>query len=368
MKRVAIIGGGPAGLTAAIEGAKNGLNVTLYEKYKIGDDIRCAEGFFDTLNVLGQPKYAVKCRVQEIKLRIKSDYSFPCDDKINIWVMDRREWQRGLANEARALGVNIIENFPISRDNFKEITAQYEWVIDSTGVPSVTSIAYGFNKYYSDTSVITAQYTMEGDFTNLYGKVKMVFEDSYTGYCWVFPKSTSEANVGIGFLKNNSLHIWDELERVIEKEGLSTYKRTKKIGGLCPIKKLDRLVYENILLTGDAAGLTSPLHGGGIDTACISGTIAMQCILNNRVDRYESEIENALGHKLKGENEVQEFWKLIDFSVFDFLIKLCNDAHIKLSYCGFFNGNFGLFRKLKHFKFLLTPIKIITKRIFSFLS
>lgn len=43
MQSIAIIGGGPAGLTAAIEGAKSGFDVTLYEKYKIGDNIRCAE-------------------------------------------------------------------------------------------------------------------------------------------------------------------------------------------------------------------------------------------------------------------------------------------------------------------------------------
>ena len=49
---------------------------------------------------------------------------------------------------------------------------------------------------------------------------------------------------------------------------------------------LDRLIYDNILLVGDAAGLTSPLHGGGIDMAVISGEEAAKSIATD-VYSYE---------------------------------------------------------------------------------
>jgi len=109
MKQIVVIGGGPAGLSAALEGVKNGFEVILYEKNKVGEHIRCAEGFFDTLNMLGEPKHGVKYKVKEILVQLKSCYPFVCDKNLNIWMMDKGEWLKGLADEARGLGVNIID-------------------------------------------------------------------------------------------------------------------------------------------------------------------------------------------------------------------------------------------------------------------
>jgi flavin-dependent dehydrogenase len=53
-KPIAIIGGGPAGLSAAFRAAELGLKVVLYEKVKIGSHIRCAEGFLDSLKMIGR--------------------------------------------------------------------------------------------------------------------------------------------------------------------------------------------------------------------------------------------------------------------------------------------------------------------------
>ena len=337
-------------MTAAIEGAKSGLSITLYEKYKIGENIRCAEGFFDTLNLLGEPNYGVKFKIDEIVVRLNSHFPFPTDNKINIWMIDRAEWQRGLADEARALGVNIVENSPVDKARFGEIVTRNKWVIDSTGVSSITSLVHGFNRYYTDTSAISTQYMLEGNFEDLYGKLKLGVEKHYLGYYWIFPKSLTEANIGIGFLKKNNLNLWHELDRILEKEGISSYRKVKKLGGLCPTMKLDRLTYDNVLLTGDAAGLTSPLHGGGIDTACISGKIAMQSIVNNSVDSYESELNNILGQKLQGENELLEGWHNLTYPELEDMITIIHAANIGLGKLGLLNGKFELLKKIEYLK------------------
>lgn len=44
MAKVLVIGAGPGGLCAAIEAALKGFEVNLFEKGKIGGNIRCAEG------------------------------------------------------------------------------------------------------------------------------------------------------------------------------------------------------------------------------------------------------------------------------------------------------------------------------------
>lgn len=264
MKKIAIIGGGPAGLTAAIEGAKKGYHIDLFDQYKIGDNIRCAEGFFDTLNMLGKPNHGVRFKVEELELEIKNNYVFPLDEKVNIWMIDRSEWQKGLAEEAKALGVNIYEETAVSKEMFEQLTKEYEWVIDSSGAPSVTSRIYGFSKFYKETSGITAQYTLQGDFSEYMGRLKAVLEDHYDGYYWIFPKSNTEANVGLIFFSENELNPWQELERILEKEGLTNYEKTRKLGGMCPVVRPEKLIYDNVILTGDAAGLVSAIHGGGL--------------------------------------------------------------------------------------------------------
>lgn len=351
MEKIAVIGGGPAGLCAAIEGAKNGLRVTLYEKNKIGENISCAEGFFDTLNTLGEPKYGVKYKVEEIVLQLKSCYSFTCDEKMNIWMIDKGEWQKGLAHEARELGVDIIENCHINKNMFERIKADNIWIIDATGAPSITSTVYGFSNFYSATSAVAVQYTLEGDFRSLLGKFKIGMEKHLIGYYWIFPKTENIANVGIGWLENSKENLWNELDRVLQKEGMAGNKKLKKTGGVCPIKRLDRLVYGNILLAGDAAGLVSPLHGGGIDTACISGKLAVQSIIDNKVKNYEGMIDTVLGKKLTTDKLLFELWRDLDYNNIEEVIKyMSNNRFMKIKYSSLFNGEFKLYKYMKYFK------------------
>ncbi len=356
MQKIAIIGGGPAGLTAAIEGAKNGLSIDLFDQYNIGDHIRCAEGFFDTLNMLGEPKAGVRFKVEEMDFKVKNSYGFPSDDKINLWMIDRSEWQIALAEEARGLGANIYENTPISKVKFKELVEKYDWVIDSSGAPSVTSKVYGFNQFYKETSGLTVQYTLLGDFSKYNGKIFAALIEDYSGYYWIFPKSENEANVGLIFFKDYDLNLWEELDKVIEKEGLASYTKTRKLGGICPVVQPDQLVYENVLLTGDAAGLVSALHGGGIDNACISGKIAIECIVNDEVNQYQHKINDVLGKKLDGETRLANLAYKLNPSILDKLVKVVSRSNKTLGEYAFLNGNGDALGKLGLLKGIIPPL------------
>ena len=71
--RIAIVGGGPAGLAAAIEAAGLGLRVDLFERNRVGDHIRCAEGFVDTMHMLEQPGTGMCYKVDEVTGSTGSD-------------------------------------------------------------------------------------------------------------------------------------------------------------------------------------------------------------------------------------------------------------------------------------------------------
>ncbi|MER1998856.1 MAG: NAD(P)/FAD-dependent oxidoreductase [Lysinibacillus sp.] len=355
MQKIAIIGGGPAGLTAAIEGAKQGLDVDLFDQYAIGDNIRCAEGFFDTMNMLGKPDDGIRFKVDTIDFKVKNNYSFQADDKVNLWMIDRSEWQIGLAQQARDLGVRIHEHSSVSKERLKELQQSHDWVIDGSGAPSVTSKAYGWQSFYKETSGLTVQFTMHGDFSKYEDKIYAAILDKYAGYYWIFPKGVNEANVGLIVFNDTKDNLWHELERIIELEGLTSYVRTRKLGGICPVVIPNQLVYDNALLTGDAAGLVSALHGGGIDNACVSAKIAIECIVNGEVEQYGQKIHALLGKKLDGEQKFADIAYQISPLVLDTIFKFLVRSEKTLGEYGFLTGDADGFLKLRAIKNFIPP-------------
>ncbi|MDI3481723.1 MAG: digeranylgeranylglycerophospholipid reductase [Tepidanaerobacteraceae bacterium] len=315
MGKVLVIGGGPAGLFAAEEAVKKGFDVTLMEKGRIGENIRCAEGFFDVLKLLGKPCAGVRFKVDTIVFEALSLHKFD-SRRLNLWMIDRSTWQKELAKRAEQKGVRIIENSPVLPEDMKNLKSKYDFVIDASGAPSVTSKLLGFLNFYRQNSGKTVQYLMEGDFSHLKNSIKVGFLPDFWGYYWIFPKGGDEsgrqtANVGIGdFNPDSRSNLRKMLDDVLKKEGIDTanYKIIKVIGGICPTRMLDRLAYDNIMLVGDAAGLTSPLHGGGIDMAVLSGMMCART-LPDGPESYEKALRNLLYGRLNFEEMIARAWR-----------------------------------------------------------
>jgi len=128
------------------------------------------------------------------------------------------------------------------------------------------------------------------------------YDPRYIGYYWVFPKGPSIASVGIGrynmHKKGRGLHLKRELDRILKKEGLDGYRILEKVSGFCPSNGVDKLIWGNILLVGDVAVLSSPLHGAGLDMACISGRMAAEVIASNQIHHYPARLWEIVGKKL----------------------------------------------------------------------
>ena len=161
---IAIIGGGPAGLSAAIRAAELGLEVVLYEKGKIGSGIRCAEGFIDTLGCLGKPESGILFKVESANFFAGKEHYVNFGEDHGFWMIDRSVWQKSLAKRALALGVSIVEQYPIGKNQLSKLSDDFSYVIDASGAPSVTSRKYGFVPDYLKNATLLAQYVVEGDF------------------------------------------------------------------------------------------------------------------------------------------------------------------------------------------------------------
>ena len=259
-KPIAIIGGGPGGLSAAIRAAELGLRVVLYEKGQIGCGIKCAEGFIDTLGILEKPEAGILFKVEKVIFVADKEHLVYFGDDYGIWMIDRGIWQRSLAKKARDLGVSVKEDNPIDKNRLQEMRDTHNYIIDASGAPSVTSRTYGFVSTYLKNATILAQYLVEGDFSFLGQKTgKIVYESHCVGYYWIFPKGQKIANVGVGRFylhkKNRALNLNKELNDVLIKEGLDGYRILKKVQSFTPSTSLASLVWGNILMVGDAAAL-----------------------------------------------------------------------------------------------------------------
>jgi digeranylgeranylglycerophospholipid reductase len=102
------------------------------------------------------------------------------------------------------------------------------------------------------------------------------------GYTWIFYKSSAKVNAGLGVCMRDKFPN--------PKEQFYKYVLTKPIfdgslllnGGAWydPTRRpLDNMVGNGVIITGDAACLVNPIHGGGIGPSMISGYLAGKTIV-----------------------------------------------------------------------------------------
>jgi digeranylgeranylglycerophospholipid reductase len=331
--KTAIIGAGPAGLYAALAAAKNDIQVDLFEKKKVGDGIVCGECIFDSLSIMKKPGRGLMHPVDEIVLQGRGCYTFPLGRHRKLWMLDRRTWQQDLAGCAVRRGVTLYEHTKITPARLLQMKKEYDWIIDASGAPSVTSHLNHFSNDYFKEYLLAHQVVLAGDFSALWPRIKIDFlpdmpADYQPAYAWIFPKDTGRANVGVvctvrGTLKKDTLDLKRLLSQTISNEGLEGAQVLERGSGMAVAGMLQRLVYDNIVLAGDAAGLTSPLHGGGIDMACLSGVMAVNSIVNGNsgVAAYRETLERYTKEKLALEKVTIQKMKTLNFEQFDDLLE-----------------------------------------------
>lgn len=335
--KLAVIGGGPGGLTAALEALKQGHDVVLFEKGMIGEDIRCGECLYNSFGLIGKTPLDVSTKIERIIFKIEQEHEWQLENFNKLWMLDRKKWQLGMAKEAIAQGLKICEGTPIDSRYLQTLSSDFDYVIDASGAPSVTSVKYGFSQEYLIGCGVAIQHVMQGDFSQYHGALKLGFFPGIHGYYWIFPKSDTSANVGVGLYieeVRGGQNLKTLLNEVLLMENLQDLAVEKTISGILPAKIVDKVVHDNILLVGEAAGLTSPLHGEGIDLACISAQLAVRSICDGDLGvlHYESKLRELIDLKWKKEMMIADFWKTLSFNQFDnFVHSICTNNKLLLA-------------------------------------
>jgi digeranylgeranylglycerophospholipid reductase len=144
--------------------------------------------------------------------------------------------------------------------------------------------------------------------------------ESLDGYAWVFPKSSTIANVGCGITsaitKKLGMNIEDVLSKFIKKRFYDQDpKPILRMNGVDPVGTCNQLVSPGIALVGDAGRMVTPISGGGIENAIKAGILLGDVVSTTgtsfvSLKRYEMEYMIKRGLKM---NTIYKLRKMLSF-------------------------------------------------------
>jgi digeranylgeranylglycerophospholipid reductase len=299
-RSVAVIGGAMAGLAAAHAFAVMDWDVTLYERQSFDEKrVNCGEAMTDVTPIPlaktpengfsnDTPTFEVQVFTGDAEDRqLAGSGRFPAS---RAYVTDRGLVERAWATRLRADGVDVRDGTGVSKAEFHALCEDHDLVVDATGQPSLASKVDGrTNEYAGAMTALNAD--VEGDFSTIYPDSRIVFEN-YLGYSWVFPKSETRANVGIGWAQDRQPDGYmAAFEAACERNDWPV--PTREDANVYTIPRgpsLDPartwLPERNVVRVGDAAGVANRFTGKGISQAIESSYLAAAHAGAGTLDAY----------------------------------------------------------------------------------
>ena len=375
---VVVVGGGPAGSSAAHMAAKSGCTVALIEKEKeIAETVRTSGvTWISDIKKFGIP--------EECYNPIKK-FSF-CSPKNSVKisgeiakaaVLDVRKTYRFLANRAKTSGselftsTNVTEVLKddtgkcsgvIAKSDGKQIQFNSKVVIDASGFVSVIAKELGYvtqwKKFGAGAEFEVKTEKLEHD--NWWLMVGQ--EYSPAGYAWIFPTSKDTARIGVGIGKPDSdVDPTVRLNELLEKKlgpikDLGNIEKIEFHYGLIPNDGVSRkTVYDNLILVGDSAGQANPLVLEGIRYAIrfgeVAGQVAADAIKNGdttemSLSPYEKEWKRAIESKINSAGKVQNRWVGLTDDEWDKELSIIEELTAD-EFLDFIRADFGVSKMVK---------------------
>jgi len=305
---VLVVGAGTAGCVAAKTVAEKGLKVCLIDNKKredIGAKIcgdALGEHHFKTLGLDKPQGDELEKRIEGVKI-FSPDMKavFTIEDKDFVgYILNRRLFGQWLLKRAIDKGALLMDSTqflePILDSGFvvggkvknsagKTIRLMSKVVIDASGfigaVRQKLPAEMGIENTIENEDVEACyreirQLKQENENTK-YCEIYLNSTATPGGYTWIFPKRGAKVNVGLGIsmrgkFPNPKMQLYAHVLSKPQFEGSLLLN-----GGAWwdPTRRpLDNMVGNGVMLTGDAASLVNPIHGGGIGPSMLSGFYA----------------------------------------------------------------------------------------------
>ena len=290
MKRVAVLGGGPAGAVAAARLAESGLSTVILDE-KLAWEKPCGGGVtykayrrYPFLLDNDQPKKAItettlsEPRGGAVTLRLSQPLLIYSRYVLNGMLLKRAESAGAQIEKDRVTGLDRRGQGWIVRTSHGALDADF--VVVATGARNPLR---NVGTQLSASDAMCALGYWVPDERN---RIDVRFLPGFEGYIWVFPRC-GHLSVGICGKGEPSSKMRQRLERYMEEEGIPRRDATF-YGHLIPALERpawhrNRFSGERWMAVGDAAGLVDPVTGEGLYYAIRSGDLAAQAILNEQL-------------------------------------------------------------------------------------
>jgi len=311
---VIVVGAGTGGCLTAKTLADAGLKVCMLdckEEKNIGDKV-CGDAIgrhhFDNIGIAHPSGAELDQVVEGIKV-----YSPDMQTEVNVkgegvhgYLVNRLLFGQRLIKEAKEAGAILMDQTvvtdPIVKNNYvvgvsaknlksnKRMDFTAKVVVDASGHTAILRkklpAQFGIENDVKDEDVEICYREIreikepidDPGFCKIYLDLRKV----PGGYYWVFPKSPTTINVGLGVaMKKGFPNPKDLYNNVISSMPLfNGSKVLKGGGGLVPTRSpISPMVGNGIIVIGDAACQVNPIHGGGIGSSMMGGVKAAQVII-----------------------------------------------------------------------------------------
>ena len=373
-----VVGGGPAGSSAAWAAAKNGIKVALIEKEgSIAETVRTSGvTWIQSIKEFGIPENCYN-PIKNFTFCSPNNEITIKDSIPRAAVLDVRKTYRWLAKEAENAGADIFIktsiNGVIKNDNEDiigvsgvgpkgEITFHSKIIIDASGFASTICKAMGF----------VTQWERFGAGAEWEVKVENVDSETWwlmvgqqyspAGYAWIFPLGNNMVRIGVGVGKPESeVDPTQRLKEIMDAK-LGPIKKLGKITpiefhyGLIPNDGLSRkTVFNNLILVGDSAGQANPLVLEGIRYAIkygrVAGKVSADAIKSGNTNRdallpYEKNWKKDIESKIKSAGKVQDRWIGLSDEDWDKELDIISELKSE-EFIDFIKAEFGLSNMIK---------------------
>lgn len=393
---VIIVGGGPAGLSAAWGAAKKGLRVAVLERDEaIGQNVRTSGvTWIKEAKSFGIPPECYN-EISNYAFYSPNNYVIKKSDNAQAAVLDVRKTYQFLAYQAASVGADIFLRTTVTdvvkNDKGKlagvkatsekqEVVFNSKLVIDASGFYSVVGrslgIALPWKRFGAGAEYEAYVDKVDSDTWHL----MVGSQYSPAGYAWVFPLGKNKVRIGVGVGKPNSQADASKLLiELLEKRPrpLNDLGRIVPVEfhyGLIPNEGLrESTIDDNLIMVGDSAGQANPLVLEGIRYAIefgrIAGRIGAEAVLQvdtskESLKTYEGAMKKAIGSKIAAAVKVQYRWLNLSDQEWDKEIEIIGELSAE-EFLDFIKAEFGMTDMLK---LAAHHPKLALRQLFQFLK
>lgn len=370
---VIVVGGGPAGSSAAYMLAKQGLNVLVLEKQKMPRYKTCGGGV--NIRAARHIPFSIEPVVERVIHKYRFTYrgEKPFEKASNeplTYMTQRMLLDQFLLEQARNQGAHVMEEVSIRKIHEKNDSIAVEdsegniyrslLLIGADGANSTVARTLQLSDGIQREIALESEVALPSE--SMYKWNDLVEIDLFSvwcGYGWIFPKQ-DHISIGVGGPQKFVKQIKEYNSAFLSKNNVSELPKMRFSGHALPVRKrFAPLTKGRALLVGDAAGLLEPFTGEGIGYAVRSGQLAafaVDAFLKNKAPDlalYTHLLDNELTPELLA---AQQFVRIFNRypALFYYLIK--NNDYVWNAICKILRGerNFSdVNRKLGFFKIFL---------------